>query len=104
MRDDGKGDVRYMVQAIRPCPECGGLGIVLHPWGQEVFDARGDEGVQAMSVDDIEDWFQEHGFDYAPDQEVTCHECRGDGEVYEAVTLREALGVLGVAMAEEGER
>jgi RecJ-like exonuclease len=93
-------NVIYYVTRERPCPECDGLGIVLNSWWGELFEERGDEGVAAMSTGEIEDWFAERGFDYPPDQEVTCFECKGDGIVVDRVPLAHAMADL---MGTKGE-
>lgn len=62
---------QYYVTKVEPCPQCGGSGVILHPW-------------------------RNHGYNpYSPpSEEITCHNCNGSGCIESRASLEEALRAI----------
>ena len=100
---DGVKVLRFMVQAVCVCPECGGSGWVTHPaWVLYWLENPPKGEVGRNNLDEA--WFRENGYWDVPDEEVFCGICDGRGEVIREFPLIEALGRCEINFAvREGE-
>jgi hypothetical protein len=81
---------KFMITAIKTCPNCKGEKMVYHPMWVAYWEEHGDGGRLKDHDYDL-DWFQETYQCEPPDEEIPCSHCLGMGEIREETSLREAL-------------
>jgi RecJ-like exonuclease len=83
---------KFMITAIKTCPQCEGKGEVQHHLWKNYWEENGaDSDFNRYDMDNIHRWFLvNHDMD-PPDEMIPCHECSGTGENRTETTLREAL-------------
>lgn len=82
----------YYIVKEAPCPTCEGFGMMQHPdW--VLFWKQNDPTIQTIADLDkcIQKWFTELGYEFIPDEEMTCPDCNGTKTQRTEVELSEAL-------------
>ncbi|GIW33749.1 hypothetical protein [Meiothermus sp.] len=85
---------QYYVTKVEPCPQCGGSGVILHPYWREYWEEF-DNRLAPTKAEHYTFW-RNHGYNpYSPpSEEITCHNCNGSGCIESRASLEEALRAI----------
>ena len=83
--------IKFMIKQVSPCPDCRGQKVVQHPAWADFWKTHNI----LLSSEQLDAWFGfNYGYASAPDEEIECSECEGQGEIETEIDLREALAAI----------
>jgi RecJ-like exonuclease len=86
---------QHLITTIETCQECHGDGHIIHPAWEQYHDATVNnpnyKTTDPYDTETMGQWFKDHDYETIPDEEQTCWECAGSGEVRTVTSLTDAL-------------